>query len=198
MEKTNKDRKSILVKLGVMTVAIFCVMGFALLPGSRVRQVQHKNVIELVVYQSTFLNTGKSTIDAKGIFVTHVHGLPGYAQAVEVVFLPRPFTEEDQSDILKDNWKKTKGSTHALLVLCLDKGWKLSQAILACVVPGTTVSRSVAWKPEDLKKYFSDYKCDGKTLILKSKGSYAETGKEDLRFSWTLDVNLPVIGDIKW
>jgi hypothetical protein len=66
-------------------------------------------------------------------------------------------------------------------------------------VPGTTVARTVAWKPEELKKYFSAYQFDGKRLVLKSKGRYSESenGRENLRLSWDVDVNLPVVRDVK-
>jgi hypothetical protein len=70
---------------------------------------------------------------------------------------------------------------------------------IATVVPGTTVARTVAWKSEELQKYFSDYAFDGKWLILKSRGSYAESekGRETLRLSWDVDLNLPVVREVK-
>jgi hypothetical protein len=45
-----------------------------------------------------------------------------------------------------------------------------------------------------LKKYFSNYRFDGKRLSFKSKGSYSDTesGKEKLRLSWNVDFDLPV------
>jgi hypothetical protein len=57
----------------------------------------------------------------------------------------------------------------------------------------------VAGKPEELKKYFSNYQYDGKGLILKSNGSYSEleSRKEKMRLSWTVDFNLPVFPSVK-
>jgi hypothetical protein len=81
----------------------------------------------------------------------------------------------------------------------LDKDNKVWQANLSYVIPGTTVARTVAWKPEELKKYFSNYQFDGKSLILKSKGSYSEqeSGKEKMRLSWDVDFNLSVFHPVK-
>ena len=47
---------------------------------------------------------------------------------------------------------------------------------------------------KELKKFFSDYKFDGKRLSLKSNGTYSDTesGKEKLRLSWNVDFDLPV------
>jgi hypothetical protein len=54
-------------------------------------------------------------------------------------------------------------------------------------------------RPEELKKYFSNYHFDGKRLMLKSKGSYSEqeSGKEKMRLSWNVDLNLPVFHPVK-
>lgn len=83
---------------------------------------------------------------------------------------------------------------YAAFVLFLDKANKLWQANLSYVIPGITVAITVAWKPDELKKYFSSYQFDGKRLTLKSKGSYSdmESGKENLRLAWNVDFNLPV------
>jgi len=70
---------------------------------------------------------------------------------------------------------------------------------LSYVVPGTTVARTVAWKRDDLDRYFSDLQFDGTRLVLKSRGHYDESpsGPEAMRLSWDVDVNLPVIREVK-
>ena len=67
------------------------------------------------------------------------------------------------------------------------------------MIPGATVTRTVAWKPEEIKKYFSDYRFDQNRLRLKSKGSYSESesNEEVLKLSWDLDLNIPVFDHIK-
>ncbi len=61
------------------------------------------------------------------------------------------------------------------------------------MVPGTTVARTVAWQPDDLKKYFSDYQFDGKRLRLKSKGTYSELNSKQEAMTLSGDVNLDLL-----
>jgi len=159
-----------------------------------------KSVFELVVNDSSALKAGASKIVTQSAFVTLVHGLiPGNSEGLEIQFFTKPVTEAAITDILKNGARELKKSDYAALVVFLDKDNKVWQANLSYVIPGTTVARTVAWKPEELKKYFSDYQFDGKRLTLKSTGSYSETesGKEKLRLSWNVDFNLPVFGSVK-
>jgi len=159
-----------------------------------------KSVFELVVNDSSALKAGASKIVTQSAFVTLVHGLiPGNSEGLEIQFFTKPVTETAITDILENGARELKKSDYAALVLFLDKDNKVWQANLSYVIPGTTVARTVAWKPEELKKYFSDYQFDGKRLTLKSTGSYSETesGKEKLRLSWNVDFNLPVFGSVK-
>jgi hypothetical protein len=159
-----------------------------------------KSVFELVVNDSSVLKAGASKIVTQSAFVTLVHGLiPGNSEGFEIQFFTKPITEAAMTDILKHGAKESKKSEYAALVLFLDKDNKIWQANLSYVIPGTTVARTVAWKPEELKKYFSSYKFDGKRLTLKSNGSYseAESGKEKIRLSWSVDFNLPVFRSVK-
>ena len=57
------------------------------------------------------------------------------------------------------------------------------------------MARTVTWKSEELQKYFSDDRFDGKRVALTSKGSYSESemGIEKLRLSWDVDLSLPVV-----
>ena len=159
-----------------------------------------KSEFELVVNDSNALKAGASRIVTQSAFVTRAHGLiPGNSEGLEIQFFTKPITEATMTDILKNGAKESKKSDYAALVLFLDKANKVWQANLSYVIPGTTVARTVAWKPEELKKYFSNYQFDGKRLILKSNGSYSETdsGKEKLRLSWNVDFNLPVFQSVK-
>jgi hypothetical protein len=159
-----------------------------------------KSVFELVVNDSSVLKAGASKIVTQSALITLAHGLiPGNSEGLEIQFFTKPITETAITDILKNGAKELKKSDYAALVLFLDKDNKIWQANLSYVIPGTTVARTVAWKPEELKKYFSNYKFDGKRLILKSKGSYTETesGKEKMRMSWNVDFNLPVFHSVK-
>ena len=159
-----------------------------------------KAEFELVVNDSSVLKTGPSRIVTQSAFVTLAHGLiPGNSEGLEIQFFIKPITEAAVTDILKNGAKELKRTDYAALVLFLDKDNRVWQANLSYVVPGTTVARTVAWKPEELKKYFSNYQFNGKRLALKSNGSYSETesGKEKLRLSWNVDFNLPVFNSFK-
>jgi hypothetical protein len=159
-----------------------------------------KSVFELVVSDSSVIKAGASRIVTQSAFVTRAHGLiPGNSEGLEIQFFTKPITDAALTDILKNGAKESKKSDYAALVLFLDKDNKIWQANLSYVIPGTTVARTVAWKPEELKKYFSNYQFDGKRLILKSNGSYSETesGKERIRLSWNVDLNLPVFHSVK-
>ncbi len=159
-----------------------------------------KGVFELTVNNSTVLKPGSSNITTVSAFATLMKkGLLGYSAGLEIQFFTEPITEEGKADILRNSAKKLRKSDHAALILFLDKDNKIGQANLSYVIPGTTVERTVAWKPEDLKRYFSDCTFDGKRLILKSKGSYSdlESEQERITLSWKMDLDLPVFGEIK-
>jgi hypothetical protein len=47
---------------------------------------------------------------------------------------------------------------------------------------GATVARIVAWKPEELQKYFSGFRFDGTRLLLKSKRNFPSQKK--LKIDW--------------
>jgi hypothetical protein len=157
-------------------------------------------VFELVVNDSSVLKGGPSRIVTQSAFVARAHRLsPGNSEGLEIQFFTKPITAPAMADILKNGAKELRKSDYAALILFFDKDNKIWQANLSYVIPGTTVARTVAWKPEELKKYFSNYQYDGKRLLLKSNGSYIEleSAKEKLRLSWTVDFDLPVFPSVK-
>ena len=161
---------------------------------------QTKAAFELVVSESNALKPGTSKIATQSAYVTLAHGLvPGNSDGLEIQFFPKPITEKVKADILENDAKELKKTSYAAFVLYMGKDNKIWQANLSFVAPGVTVARTVAWKPEELQKYFSDYRFDGKRLVLKSKGSYSESekGQEKLRLSWDVDLNLPVLREVK-
>jgi len=166
----------------------------------RAQDFQTKAVFELVVRNSNVLKPGTSRIATESAFVTLAHGLiPGNSDGLEIQFFVKPYTDAMTADILNNDAKESKKGDYAALVLFLGKANKVWQANLSYVIPGTTVARTVAWKPEELAKYFSNCKFDGKRLVLKSKGSYseAESGEERMRLSWNVDLDLPVVREVK-
>src|SRR5262245_56140359 len=88
--------------------------------------------------------------------------------------------------------RELRKSTHATLLLYLSKDRKVSQVNLSYVIPGTTVARTVAWRPEELAQ-FSHYRFDGRRLVLRSEGLYKDPGPEErLTIRWDVDLDLPV------
>ena len=88
----------------------------------------------------------------------------------------------------------------AAFVVLLDKAGQITQVNLAIVVPGSTVIRTIAWTPADLAKYFSEYRYENHRLRLRSKGTYAtgpDSPNEVLSMSWDVDLDVPVVENIK-
>lgn len=185
----------------VLAVAGYCLVNLpAVNSNARLSATdfQTKAVFELAIESSKILKPGTSKIVAQSAFVTLAHGLiPGNSDGLEIQFFTKPITEEGQADILKNDAKELQRSDYATLVLFMDKDKKIWQVNSSYVIPGTTVARTVAWKPDELQKYFSNYKFDGKRLILKTNGSYRESGEETMKLSWNVDLNLPVFREVK-
>ena len=184
---------------GLLAIAIVCAI--VCVPGARSesqpREFQTKAMFELEVGSSKVLRPGSSRIVAQSGFVTLVHGLvPGNSDGLEIRFFTKPITESARIDILEQDARELRKSDHAVLVLFLGRERRPWQVNLSYVVPGTTVARTVAWKPEELQQ-FASYRFDGKRLQLKSKGVYEESGNERLKLSWDVDVDLPVFERIK-
>ena len=184
---------------GVALAALCCVVNA---PGAysdalvRPQDFRTKAVFELEVSGSKVLKSGASKIVTESAFVTLTHTLLGNSDGLEIQFFTKPITEAARTDILENGARELKRSDFAALVLFLDKNRQVWQVNLSYVVPGTTVGRTVAWKPEDLRQ-FSSYKFDGKRLLLKSKGLYSESGEERMKLSWEMDLDLPVFEPIK-
>jgi hypothetical protein len=163
------------------------------------REFQARGVFELLITDAPPLRPGASRIRSRSAFASRVHGLmPGNADGIEVVFVTKPITEASMPDILQHDARQLRTGDYAALVLFLDRDHHVAQVNLSYVVPGTTVARTVAWKPDELRKQFSRVNIGGGRLLLTSKGTYSETasGHEALTLSWDVDVDLPVIREV--
>lgn len=139
-------------------------------------------VFELAVQKSPVFRTGQSRLEAQSASATYTNEfLAGQVKALKVEF-------------------STKQGGSAALVLFLDGQNRIGQANLTYVIPGATVTRTVAGQREEVTKYFADYRLDGKRLQLKSKGSYkteAASKDEIFTLSWEIDVNIAVTDRIQ-
>jgi hypothetical protein len=188
--------------LSVLLIVTFCSTAGSFRQGNdRLRKpdLRAAAVFDLAVKKSDVLRPGTSSIVAESAYLTLAHGLiPGNSDGLEIMFFIRPFTEAARADVLNNDANELKKSNYATLVLFLDKQNKVWQVNLSYVVPGTTVGKTVAWKREDIDRYFSDLQFDGKQLVLRSKGTYSESeSAEAMRLSWNVDINLPVIREVK-
>jgi hypothetical protein len=158
-----------------------------------------KASFELVVAKSSSSPAGTSRIQSQSAFVSLAHGLvPGNSDGLEVLFFAKPITAATLPDLLNDDATESKKGDYAALVLFLDKDRKVWQVNLSFVVPGKTVVRTIAWKPDELQKYFSRASFDGKRLALVSQGSFSEADSgEELKLSWDIDLDLPVMREVK-
>src|SRR5262249_20305867 len=144
------------------------------------------------VSSSKYLRTGTSALVTQSAFVTLTHGLlPGNADGLEIQFFTTPISEAARADTSNNGAREVRRTNYAALVLFLDKQNRIWQANLSYVIPGTTVARTIAWTPDQLRQ-FSQFRFDGTRIVLKSKGTYSESGEERLSLSWNVDLDLPV------
>ncbi len=180
--------------------AFVALVAFCACPGLAGAQAPAVAVFDLAVTKSDVMKTGTSRIVAKTAYVRLAHGLsPGNSDALEILFFATPPTEAARADFLNNDARESRKGSYAAMVLFVDKQNKVWQVNLSYVVPGTTIARTVAWKRDDLKKYFSDVRFDGMQLVLKSNGDYSdsEPAGESVRLAWQVDVDLPVIRGVK-
>src|SRR2546428_960956 len=163
-------------------------------------EFETRAVFELTNHKLTEIKRGSSQLATVSAFATYTNQFfSGKTNALLIHFLTKQMTEKTKADILLNDAEELRKSEYAALTLFLDKQNQIAQVNLTYVIPGATVTRTVAWKPEEIKKYFSDYHFDQNRLRLKSKGRYSESesNEEIFKLSWDLDLNLPVFDHIK-
>lgn len=171
--------------------SLVCFLAMTCLAPSTGAAAKATGSFELVVKDSKPLKPGTSRIRYQSAFASRVHGLiPGNADGIEIVFLTKLMPEAGVPAL--------RTGDYAAFVLFLDRDDHVWQVNLSYVVPGTTVARTVAWKPDDLRKHFSRVTVGGGRVVVKSKGTYSETesGREALKLTWDVDVDLPVIREV--
>ena len=157
-------------------------------------------VFELAVHKSSVLKIGDGRLVTESAFATLTNKFfGGRINALLIQFFTRPITAEGQNDLLQNDGKEMTSNDHVALVLFLDQQKQISQINLTYVVPGTSVVRTVAYTPDQIRKYVSDYRFDRERLRLKSKGSYNEpaSGDEQVDLSWEMDLDVPVFDATK-
>src|SRR5258706_7974913 len=159
-------------------------------------QFQTRALFSLAVQKSLALKPGKSSLETTSAFITYTNEFfAGKTNALKIQFFAQSIGDEARAKLLKNDYREIGKGGSAVLVLFLDERNRIWQANLTYVIPGTTVVRTVASNPDELKRYFSDYNFDRNRLRLKIKGSYStpEDSKEEVfTLSWDVDLNIPV------
>jgi len=112
----------------------------------------------------------------------------GKTQAFKILFVTEPVTEAGMLDALNNDGKELRKKDHVILVLFIDDKNVIWQVNMTYVIPGRTVVRTVAWKPQELEQFQIQY-IKGH-LTFRSKGSYREPASEKDAVSLTWDVGL--------
>lgn len=183
----------------VSVLALICGVslpfaGAAFDPGS----FQTTASFELVVDKSPLFKPGTTRIQGQSAFVTLVHGMaPGNSDGLEIMFFSKPIAEASLPDIMNNDAGKLKQGDHAVMQLLLDKEKRVWQVNMGFVVPGMTVSRTIAWKPDELERYFRQVTFKDGRVVFKSTGSHSdESGEESIKLSWNVDLDLPVVREV--
>lgn len=163
---------------------------------SRAQPPRMTAVFDLVNHQSGVLPMGSSHIVAVSAWAGRVAKEPPYGvEALEIEFFTAPLTAGDEVDLTTNSGRKIKKHDYAAFVIFLDKDRHAAQVNMTFVVPGSTVTRTVAYTATKLKGDFSDLHFDGKRVQFKSNAKFEETDDKNalLSLAWNVDLDLPVV-----
>ena len=93
---------------------------------------------------------------------------------------------------LKVELASDRPERRAILVLFIDKAGALWQANLTFVIPGQTVIRTIAGRPDEVRRFAAGFAYDGRRLRLRTSGDLSEPGPP-LRMRWDLHIDEPVV-----
>ncbi|MGH7654445.1 MAG: hypothetical protein ACREN6_07255 [Gemmatimonadaceae bacterium] len=153
-------------------------------------------VFDLNNQQAGVLKVGSSHVTAVSAWASHVaHERPYGGDALELSFFTVPLTRADTADIVSNDARQLHKHDFAFVVLFLDKTGKISQVNMTFVVPGTTVTRTVAYTSAQLADWGAKFSFDGKQVKLKTTGKLTELDdkKAPLTLAWAIDIDLPVV-----
>ncbi|HXT15083.1 MAG TPA: hypothetical protein VN706_05605 [Gemmatimonadaceae bacterium] len=154
----------------------------------------------LDVRKSGFLKEGASRLETTSAVVTYTSELMrGRVNALKIqLFVPRLTAAEKARLVVSDMGvpRSALAPGRGVLVLLVDDKRRVTQANLTIETPGTTVSRTVAYRRTELEKSFGDVRYANGRLRMKSKGTYAtgvDSPGEVFTMSWNLDLDVPVV-----
>jgi hypothetical protein len=181
------------MKRYILLLALLLTTISAVLCDQPPAQSHSQATFDLEVKRSEVMKPGKSTLTSRLAFVS-VMDREGPIKFKGVdIFFP---TQTGAGSAPK-NLAEVRRGDYANINLLLDASSQVTQVNMSIVIPGSTVARTVAWKANDLKKYFSDVTVEGGRITLKSKGAYEDPGSESEQATlhWDVDVDVPISGD---
>ncbi len=156
--------------------ALLLILGLPAL--GRAQESRSAGQFDLVVRKSAFLRTGATHLETTSAFATYTGEFGSMGKALKIQMF---------ADTLA-----RRGS--ATLVLFVDQQQRITQANLTYVVPGTTVTRTIASTPDEIAKYFPRYRYTNGRVRLTSRGEYSQdSADESFTLSWRVEVDAPVI-----
>ncbi len=158
--------------------------------GLALNQTHFRGTFEFEVKQSRVMKIEKKRLECVSAFATDMRRQgPIKFAGIDIFFLPH------NTSSAAPNPEELKHGDYANVNLMMDKSGKVTQVNMTVVVPGSTVVRTVAWKSEDLQKYFSNLTLGGNRIKLKSQGTYDDpaTDDEQIHLDWNVDIDIPVI-----
>ena len=181
------------MKRYILLLALLLPAISAVLSGQPPAESHSQATFDLEVKRSEVVKLGKTTLTSRLAFVSVMHRQgPIKFKGVDIFFPSQTRAGSAPKDVTE-----AKRGDYANINLLLDASNQITQVNMSIVIPGTTVARTVAWKAEDLKKYFSDVTVKGGRITLKSKGAYEDPGSESEQtiLHWDVDVDVPISGD---
>ena len=152
-------------------------------------------IFELDVKRSDVIKAGKRRLVCVAAIATDMkRDGPIKFSGIDIFLLP-----ENTLKTAPQNIREIKRGSYANINLMQDKAGKVTQVNMTVVTPGCTVARTVAWKPDDLQKYFADLSVTGKRVVLKSQGTYDDPSSdhEQMSLRWDVDVDVSVTNEPK-
>src|SRR5690242_6047710 len=116
---------------------------------------------DLDVQRSTVLKPGKSHFATTSAFAIRTDKyFGGRTNALQIQMYPAPVDVRARERLLKNERddRDLIGAGAAYFVLFVDKENRITQVNVTTVMPGTTVTRTVAYTQADIAKWFSDYR----------------------------------------
>ena len=177
--------------MSLLTILFFSILFLVQSSDSRASKKSYCSAtFRLEVKKSDAMKLGSEQINCVNAIAVPMHREGrGQFTGVDIFFAPRT-----KNGNLPNSTEEIQHGDYANLNLMTDAAGRVTQVNLTVVRPGKTVARTIAWKPEDLKKYFSDVAITSDRVVLKSSGTYddAQAESEQASLQWEVNVNVQI------